>query len=91
MRGSNSGPGEVEAAEHGVYAVDPGEPTSVPDDVDHPGVAAAGEDDEPFADHVDDHGLVVEDQRVALPPGPPAVPGGTGSRSRNRWCGPPRR
>jgi len=35
MRGSNSGPGEVEAAEHGVYAVDPGKPTSVPDDVDH--------------------------------------------------------
>jgi hypothetical protein len=70
MRGSNSGPGEVEAAEHGVSAVDPGEPTSVPDDVDYPGVAAAGEDDEPFADHVDDHGLVVEDQRVGLPPGP---------------------
>jgi hypothetical protein len=45
----------------------------VPDDVDHPGVAAPGDDDQPPAAHIDHERLVVDDGGVVLPAVP--VPG----------------
>ncbi len=59
---------EVEPAQDGVHAVHAGEPLGVPDDVDDPGVAAAGEHDEPAVPDVDDDRLVVVHDLVR-PPG----------------------
>jgi hypothetical protein len=66
-------PVQVEAAYHGVQRAVSGQPPRVPADVDHPGVAAAGDDDQALVPDVDDEGLVVQDQRVRLPA--PAEPG----------------
>ena len=60
--------GEVEAAEQRVQPVDAGQPQRVPGDVDRAGVAAAGDHDQAPAADVDDQRLLVEDQRVGLPP-----------------------
>src|SRR6202012_1128779 len=51
-------PVEVEAAYHGVQRAVSGQPPRVPADVDHPGVAAAGDDDQALVLDVDDEGLV---------------------------------
>ena len=60
-------PVEVEAADDSVDSVDTRESAGVGDDVDDARVTAAGEGDEPFAGHVDDERLVIEDQRIGLP------------------------
>ena len=59
--------GEVEPTEHRVHPVHPGQRPRMPHDVDHAGMPAPGDDDEPAAGHVHDQRLVVEDQRVRLP------------------------
>ena len=61
-------PAEVEAAHDGVYLADARELARVPGDVDDAGVPAAGQHDQALAPHVHDQRLVVEHQRVRLPP-----------------------
>ena len=61
------GAGEMEPADDRVQLVHAGQALGVAADVDHAGVPAAGEDDEPAPGDVGDQCLVVQDQRVGLP------------------------
>ena len=65
--------GEVETAEQGMQPVHTGQPHRVPGDVHRTGVAAPGEHHESAPADVDHQRLLVEDQRVGLPP--PVAPG----------------
>ena len=69
--------GQVETANEGVDLRDPGDALGIAEHVDRPGVATAGQYDQPFASDVDDHRLVVPDPRVGLPPivGPSVLEG----------------
>lgn len=58
---------EMEPTEQRVQLGDSSEPQRVPHNVHRPRVAAAGDDDEPFAAHVEDERLVVKNERVRLP------------------------
>ena len=49
-----------------------GQPPRVPADVDHPGVAAAGDDDQALVLDVDDKGLVVREPAGPAPSAPPS-------------------
>ncbi len=55
MTGSKAA-AEMEAADDGEQPVHAGQPHGVPDDVDHPGVAAPGDDDQAPAAHADHRG-----------------------------------
>jgi DNA-binding GntR family transcriptional regulator len=59
---------QVEPADQGVQAGDPGQSAGVANDVDHPGVTATGEDHQAPVAQVDDQGLVVEHQGIVFPP-----------------------
>jgi hypothetical protein len=67
------GAGQVEAADDGEQPVHAGQAHGVPDDVDYPGVAAPGDDDQAPAVHIDHERLIVNDDGVVLPAVP--VPG----------------
>lgn len=58
---------EMKPTEQRVQSGDASEPQRVPHNVHRPRVAAAGDDDEPFAADVDDKRLVVKNERVGLP------------------------
>src|SRR6266481_6030088 len=60
-------PVEVEPAEQCVQGLLAGEPPGVAADVDHAGVTAAADHDQPFAADVDDERLIVQHERVGLP------------------------
>jgi hypothetical protein len=78
------GPGQVEAAHEPGDAVAAGQPLGVAEHVDGAGVGAAGHDHQALVGHVDDHVLVVEDQRGRAPSRRRPGPCGWGSRSRIR-------
>jgi hypothetical protein len=61
-------PAEVEASQDGVDPVLACELSHVVQDVDDAGVSAAGQDDETVSAQHRHEGLIVEDQRVGLPP-----------------------
>src|SRR5438445_6027385 len=56
--------GQVETANEGVNLRDPGDALGIAEHVDRPGVATAGQYDQPFASDGDNHRLVVPDRRV---------------------------
>src|SRR6266851_9467277 len=60
-------PVEVEPAEQRVQRLPAGQSPGVAADVDHAGVAAAGDHDQSLAADVDNERLIVQDERVGLP------------------------
>src|SRR5215470_3938015 len=83
----------MEAPDERVQRLAAGQALGVPGDVDHAGVTAAGDDDQPLARDVDDERLVVQHQRIGLPaliePGllrrkPGLVPGGARNLPRDQ-------
>ncbi len=59
--------GQVEPADHRVQLADAGQALGVAADIDHAGMPAPGEDDQPAPGDVGDQRLVVQYQRVRFP------------------------
>ena len=84
--GSNAGVPRWKPPTTAIHPIDARELAGVADGVDHPGVAAARDDDQALAAHVGHQRLIVVDERVRLP-----LPVAEGlldgeSPARTPWC-----